>query len=89
MTLEEIYRTEETRIKKLSIKYERLFKAEREDLFQEGALALAEAYRRYGYKLSEEELLRIANRIINRRMYKYARKEFKHKTNKRLDEQRN
>ena len=79
MTLEEIYRAEETRIKKLSIKYERLFKAEREDLFQEGALALAEAYRRYGYKLSEEELLRIANRIINRRMYKYARKEFKHK----------
>ena len=79
MTLEEIYQAEETRIKKLSIKYERLFKAEREDLFQEGALALAEAYGRYGYKLSDEELLRIANRIINRRMYKYARKEFKHK----------
>jgi DNA-directed RNA polymerase specialized sigma subunit len=80
VTLEELYSAEEARIKKLSIKYERLFMAEREDLFQEGALALAETYRNYGFKLSDPELMKVANRIINRRMYKYAKNEYKHKT---------
>ena len=88
MTLEELYAVEEMRMKKLSAKYGKMFKAEREDLFQEGALALAEAYRKYGYKLSDEELLRIANKIINRRMYKYAKKEYEHKSRLSYEEGR-
>jgi DNA-directed RNA polymerase specialized sigma subunit len=80
MTIEELYEAEKLRIKKLSIKYGKLFNAEREDLFQEGALALAEAYRNYAYKLTDEELLRLTHRVINRRMYKYAKNEFKYKS---------
>jgi len=55
-----------------------MYKAEREDLLQEGFLALLETYARYA-ELPDEELLKVSHRIINRKMYKFAKKEYKHK----------
>ena len=81
MTLEELYSKEKDRIAKLSKRYARMFSAEKEDLFQEGVLALAETYAKYAYKLPDGELLKISHRIVNRKIYKYARKEFKQKEN--------
>jgi DNA-directed RNA polymerase specialized sigma subunit len=81
MTLEELYLKEKVRIEKLSRRYARMFRAEKEDLFQEGVLALAETYAKYAYKLPDGELLKISHRMVNRKIYKYARKEFKQKTN--------
>ena len=78
MTLTELYLIEKERIKKLSIHYAKMYKAEREDLLQEGALALLETYARYA-TLQDEELLKISHRIINRKIYKYARNEYRHK----------
>jgi len=80
MTLEELYLKEKVRIAKLSRRYARMFSAEKEDLFQEGVLALAETYAKYAYKLPDGELLKISHRVINRRMYKYAQNEYRHKT---------
>ena len=80
MTLEELYLKEKVRIEKLSRRYARMFSAEKEDLFQEGVLALAETYAKYAYKLPDGELLKISHRIINRKIYKYARNEYRHKT---------
>ena len=51
MTLEELYSKEKDRIAKLSRRYARMFRTEKEDLFQEGVLALAETYAKYAYKL--------------------------------------
>ena len=79
MTLEELYLKEKERIKKLSLRYARKFYAEKEDLAQVGALAVAETYAKYK-ELPEEELLKISHTIINRKMYRYARNEYKHKT---------
>jgi DNA-directed RNA polymerase specialized sigma24 family protein len=79
MTLEELYLEEKARIAKLSRHYARMFSAEEEDLFQEGVLALAETYARYAYKLPDSELLKVSHRIINRKMYKYARSEYRYK----------
>ena len=79
MTLEELYLKEQGRIKRLAFHYAKMFYVEPEDLFQEGMLALAEAYRNYAYKLTDEELIKVANKIINRKMYKYAKNEYKHK----------
>ena len=81
MTLEELYLEEKARIAKLSRRYARMFRTEKEDLFQEGVLALAETYAKYAYKLPDGELLKISHRMVNRKIYKYARKEFKQKTN--------
>ena len=81
MTLEELYLKEKERIAKLSKRYARMFRTEKEDLFQEGVLALAETYAKYAYKLQDSELLKISHRIVNRKIYKYARKEFKQKEN--------
>ena len=81
MTLEELYLKEKDRIEKLSRHYARIFRTEQEDLFQEGVLALAETYAKYAYKLPDGELLKVSHRIVNRKIYKYARKEFKQKTN--------
>jgi DNA-directed RNA polymerase specialized sigma subunit len=78
MTLEELYLEEKARIEKLSRHYARMFSVEKEDLFQEGVLALAETYARYAYKLQDSELLKVSHRIINRKMYKYARSEYRH-----------
>jgi len=80
MTLEELYLKEKDRIEKLSRRYARIFRTEKEDLFQEGVLALAETYAKYAYKLPDGELLKISHRVINRRMYKYAQNEYRHKT---------
>jgi len=80
MTLEELYLEEKARIAKLSRRYARMFSTEKEDLFQEGVLALAETYAKYAYKLPDGELLKISHRVINRRMYKYAQNEYRHKT---------
>ena len=80
MTLEELYLKEKERIAKLSKRYARMFRTEKEDLFQEGVLALAETYAKYAYKLPDGELLKISHRVINRRMYKYAQNEYRHKT---------
>ena len=79
MTLEELYLEEKDRIAKLSKRYARMFSAEKEDLFQEGVLALAETYAKYAYKLQDSELLKISHRIVNRRMYKYAQNEYRQK----------
>jgi DNA-directed RNA polymerase specialized sigma24 family protein len=80
MTLEELYSKEAERIKKLSLRYARMFEVDAEDLSQEGSLAIVETYYAYG-KLPKEELLKISHRIVNRKIYKYARKEFKQKEN--------
>jgi len=79
MTLEELYLKEKDRIEKLSRRYARMFRTEKEDLFQEGVLALAETYAKYAYKLSDGELFKISHRIVNRRMYKYAQNEYRQK----------
>ena len=78
MTLEELYLKEKDRIAKLSRRYARMFRTEKEDLFEEGVLALAETYARYAYKLQDSELLKVSHRIINRKMYKYAKNEYRH-----------
>ena len=79
MTLEELYLKEKDRIAKLSKHYARMFRTEKEDLFQEGVLALAETYARYAYKLPDGELLKISHRIVNRKIYRYARDEYRQK----------
>jgi len=79
MTLEELYLEEKDRIAKLSRRYARMFSAEKEDLFQEGVLALAETYAKYAYKLQDSELLKISHRIVNRKIYKYAKNEYRQK----------
>jgi len=78
MTLEELYLIEKSRIRKLALRYARMFNAEVDDLFQEGALAVIETYARYA-ELPDEELLKISHRIINRKIYKYAQNEYRHK----------
>ena len=78
MTLEELYLKEKDRIAKLSKRYARMFRTEKEDLFQEGVLALAETYAKYG-ALPDEELFKVSHRIINRKIYKYAQNEYRHK----------
>jgi len=79
MTLEELYLKEKVRIEKLSRHYARMFRTEKEDLFQEGVLALAETYAKYAYKLQDSELLKISHRIVNRNIYKYAKNEYRQK----------
>jgi hypothetical protein len=81
MTLEELYLEEKARIAKLSRHYARIFRTEKEDLFEVGVLALAETYARYAYKLQDSELLKVSHRIINRKMYRYALKEYKRSEN--------
>jgi DNA-directed RNA polymerase specialized sigma subunit len=76
MTLEELYLKEKVRIEKLSRHYARMFSTEKEDLFQEGVLALAETYAKYAYKLQDSELLKVSHRIVNRKIYKYAKNEY-------------
>ena len=79
MTLEELYLKEKDRIEKLSRRYARMFSAEKEDLFQEGVLALVQTYARYAYKLQDSELLKVSHRIVNRKIYKYAKNEYRQK----------
>ena len=79
MTFEELYLKEKDRIEKLSRRYARMFRTEKEDLFQEGVLALAETYAKYAYKLQDSELLKISHRIVNRKIYRYARNEYRQK----------
>ena len=79
MTLEELYLKEKDRIAKLSRCYARMFRTEKEDLFQEGVLALVQTYAKYAYKLPDGELLKISHRIVNRKIYKYAQNEYRHK----------
>jgi DNA-directed RNA polymerase specialized sigma subunit len=80
LTLEELYIIEKDRINKLAFRYAKMFSAEYEDLFQEGSLALVEIYAKYACNLTDEKLLRVSHRVINRKMYKYARNEYKHKS---------
>ena len=80
MTLEELYLKEKDRIAKLSLHYARMFSTEKEDLFQEGVLALVQTYAKYAYKLQDGELLKISHRIVNRKIYKYAQSEYRYKT---------
>jgi len=79
MTLEELYLKEKVRIEKLSRHYARMFSAEKEDLFQEGVLALVQTYAKYAYKLPDGELLKISHRMVNRKIYRYARNEYRQK----------
>ena len=78
MTLEELYLIEKDRIKKLSLYYARMYHTESEDLFQEGALAVIETFIKYA-ELPDEELLKVTHRIVNRKIYRYARNEYRHK----------
>jgi len=78
MTLEELYLIEKDRIKKLSLYYAGLFHIEPQDLFQEGALAVIETFIRYA-ELPDEDLLKVTHRIVNRKIYKYAKEEYRHK----------
>jgi len=79
MTLEELYLKEKDRISKLSRRYAKMFRTEKEDLFQEGVLALVQTYAKYAYKLPDGELLKISHRMVNRKIYKYAQSEYRHK----------
>ena len=79
MTLEELYLKEKDRIAKLSKRYARMFRTEKEDLFQEGVLALVQTYAKYAYKLPDGELLKVSHRIVNRKIYKYAKNEYRQK----------
>ena len=79
MTLEELYLKEKDRIAKLSRRYAKMFRIEKEDLFHEGVLALVQTYAQYAYKLPDGELLKISHRIVNRKIYKYAQNEYRHK----------
>jgi DNA-directed RNA polymerase specialized sigma subunit len=79
MTLEELYLEEKDRIAKLSRHYARMFRTEKEDLFEVGVLALVETYAKYAYKLPDSELLKVSHRIVNRKMYRYAKNEYRHK----------
>jgi DNA-directed RNA polymerase specialized sigma subunit len=88
MTLEELYLEEKARIEKLSRHYARMFRTEKEDLFEVGVLALAETYARYAYKLPDSELLKVSHRIINRKIYKYARSEYRQKAQSIAAEER-
>jgi len=85
MTLEDLYNTERARIRKLALRYSRMFRAEPEDLEQTGALAVCETYLRYVDRTTDEDMLMLSHRIINRMMYKYALKELKHKRILQLD----
>jgi len=78
MTLEEMYLIEKDRIRKLSIHYARIYHTEPEDLFQEGSLAVIEAYSKYA-ELPDEDLLKVSHRIVNRKIYKYAKGEYRHR----------
>jgi len=78
MTVEELYLIEKSRIRKLALRYARIYHAEPEDLFQEGALAVIETYARYA-ELPDEELLKVSHRIVNRKIYKYAKEEYRRK----------
>jgi len=78
MTLEELYLIEKDRIKKLSLHYARIYHTEPEDLYQEGALALIETFIKYA-ELPDKELLKVSHRIINRKIYKYAKGEYRRK----------
>jgi len=84
MTVEELYLKEQVRIEKLAKHYARMFSAEAEDLSQEGFLALAETYAKYG-ALPDEELFKVSHRVINRKIYKYAQNEYRYKTCPELD----
>jgi len=77
MTLEELYNAERARIRKLALRYSRIFRVELEDLEQTGALAVCETYFRYAYKVNDEALFRLSHRIINRMMYKYVLEEYR------------
>jgi DNA-directed RNA polymerase specialized sigma subunit len=79
MTLEELYLKEKDRIEKLSRRYARMFRTEKEDLFQEGVLALVQTYVKYAYKLPDGELLKVSHRMVNRKIYKYAKNEYRQK----------
>jgi DNA-directed RNA polymerase specialized sigma subunit len=79
MTLEELYLKEKVRIEKLARRYARMFSAEKEDLFQEGVLALVQTYAKYAYKLQDSELLKVSHRIVNRKIYRYAKNEYRQK----------
>jgi len=79
MSLEELYTIERARIRKLAIHYSRIFGAEPEDLLQTGALAVCETYVRYAGSVTDEVLLTLSHRIINRMMYKFALKEYRHR----------
>jgi len=78
MTLEELYLKEKDRIRKLSLYYARIYHTEAEDLYQEGSLAIAETYSKYA-ELPDEELLKVTHRIVNRKIYRYARNEYRRK----------
>lgn len=77
MTIDELFEEEKERLLKLANYYARAFYLDREDLFQEGALALTETYRKYSAKLSNEELIRVVRTVTNRKMYKYATQEIR------------
>lgn len=79
MTLEDLYNAEKARIRKLAFHYSKRFGVEPEDLEQTGALAVCETYLRYACKTSDETMLLLSHRIINRMMYRYALEEIKHR----------
>lgn len=83
MTLEELYSIEKSRIRKLALRYARMFNTEVEDLVQEGALAVVEMHNSYSAKLNDEELLRVSHRVINRKIYRYAKNEYRQQENKK------
>ena len=77
MTINELFEKERERLLKLANYYARTFCVDREDVFQEGVLALTETYRKYAGKLPDKELVWVVRRVTNRRMYKYVTLELK------------
>ncbi len=79
MTIDELFEREKERLLKLANYYARAFCLDREDIFQEGVLALTEIYRKYAGKLPDKELVWVIRRVTNRKMYKYVNEEVKRK----------
>ncbi|MCD6426931.1 MAG: sigma-70 family RNA polymerase sigma factor [Caldisericaceae bacterium] len=64
-------------LKMLSSVYARKFFAEKDDLVQEGALGVLEAFDAYAGNIDESDLTRVAKKVASRKMYNFVKKELK------------
>ncbi len=64
-------------LESVSAVYARKFFTEKEDLVQEGALGILEAFDTYVNSIDRSELIRVAKKIANRKMYGFVKKELK------------
>ena len=77
MDREEFVKNNWRYLETLSSVYARKFFAEKDDLVQEGALGILEAFDVYSGKIGGSGLVRLAKRVANRKMYDFIKKELK------------